>query len=148
MKTCGKCTKAKDLTEFYPVSRKNCRLRNACKSCMNFQNRMQHVANPEPKRGAQRKWAKANAGMCNAKLVKRRATKLRAMPTWLTSSQLLEIKDIYRLAKELQWLSEVPLEVDHEVPLQGDSVCGLHVPWNLRIITRPLNRSKGNKHDG
>lgn len=52
---------------------------------------------------------------------------------------------VYELAKELQWLSETPLEVDHEVPLQGENVSGLHVPWNLRIVPMPINRAKSNK---
>lgn len=39
----------------------------------------------------------------------------------------------------------VAFEVDHVVPLQNKTVCGLHVEANLRIVERRKNRSKGNK---
>ena len=76
---------------------------------------------------------------------RRHASKLKCTPPWLTEDQLKQIESYCSLAKELQWLSEEPLEVDHIVPLQGENVSGLHVPWNLQILPKSLNCSKGNK---
>jgi 5-methylcytosine-specific restriction endonuclease McrA len=83
----------------------------------------------------------------NAQTAKRRAAKKHATPKWLTKDQLNEIKQYYILAKELQWLSlkSDPLTVDHIVPLVSPNVCGLHVPWNLQILPRSQNSSKGNR---
>lgn len=76
---------------------------------------------------------------------KRRASKLNATPVWLSKFDHDYIKHIYIQAKELQKLDGIPRHVDHIIPLQGKTVCGLHVPWNLQILTATENASKGNR---
>lgn len=66
-------------------------------------------------------------------------------PKWLTPEQIADIQKWYNLVEEISWLSEEPLQVDHIVPLNGKNVSGLHVPWNLQILPRSMNISKGNK---
>lgn len=68
-----------------------------------------------------------------------------ATPAWLSAEQKLEIRLKYRLAIELSRRLGVPHAVDHIVPLQGESVCGLHVPWNMEVITQEENLKKSNK---
>jgi wobble nucleotide-excising tRNase len=69
----------------------------------------------------------------------RRAAKLRATPSWLSREHHSEIVSIYNLAAALD------LHVDHIIPLRGKTVCGLHVPWNMQLLTKSENISKGNR---
>lgn len=63
----------------------------------------------------------------------------RAKPTWLDEFQLFYIEELYDIAKRRH------LEVDHIIPLKHDRICGLHVPWNLQLLTRSENAKKSNK---
>jgi 5-methylcytosine-specific restriction endonuclease McrA len=67
------------------------------------------------------------------------------MPKWLTFEQRREIELIYEHARECEALTGDQYVVDHIVPLKGDNVCGLHVPWNLQVLPSDVNDSKGNK---
>lgn len=96
------------------------------------------------KRASSSAYAANNRGKKNAWYARYHAAKLNASPSWTTKLQFAEIEEFYVLAKELSWLSESPLEVDHIIPLQGETVSGLHLPWNLQILPKSMNCSKGN----
>lgn len=57
------------------------------------------------------------------------------------------IRPFYEEAARLTVQTGVPHVVDHIVPLKGRSVWGLHVPWNLRVVTDEANRAKYNQFD-
>lgn len=68
----------------------------------------------------------------------RRARKLQATPKWLSKAQLEEIKVIYHNCP-------VGYHVDHIMPLKGQILSGLHVPWNLQYLPGIVNKIKSNK---
>lgn len=75
----------------------------------------------------------------------RRAAKYHATPKWLTKEQKKAIADVYAEAAIRTAETGVSHVVDHIIPLRGKTVCGLHVPWNLRAITSAENSKKGNR---
>ena len=86
-----------------------------------------------------------NAGSANFFNQKRYAAKLQRTPPWLTKTHYEAIEFFYWEAAELSKLVGEFYTVDHIVPLQGKTVSGLHVPWNLQILTKSENSSKGNR---
>ena len=93
-------------------------------------------------------WATQNPGKRNAITAKYRASKKKRTPSWLNNLQLKEIQSFYIEAAKITEETGTPYHVDHIVPLQGDQVSGLHVPWNLQILVGPGpegNLSKSNR---
>ena len=78
-----------------------------------------------------------NPDFYKAKNAKRRASKLQRTPSWADD---LVIQMIYEDAPE-------GMEVDHIIPLQGKTVSGLHVAWNLQYLTPEENKMKGNRYE-
>lgn len=86
------------------------------------------------------RWRK---GKCrSAEVAVRRASKKNATPAWADPQR---IKEVYRRAERLGECLKIKVNVDHIVPLQSEFVCGLHVPWNLQIISRAANLQKHNR---
>lgn len=72
----------------------------------------------------------------------RRALQLSATPPWFDPEST---RSIYLEARRLTLDSGIQHDVDHIVPLKNDKVCGLHVAWNLRVITHVENIRKHNR---
>lgn len=74
----------------------------------------------------------------------RKARKLSATPPWLTQEHVNQMRQFYYFRGNISGVVGREYHVDHIVPLQGENVCGLHVPWNLQVIPAKDNLSKGN----
>ncbi len=91
------------------------------------------------------KWQKNNKGKINANTAVRHAAKMLRMPAWLTKEEKQRIRCYYQLSAMRTRESDIVWNVDHIVPLQGENVSGLHVPWNLQVIPASDNFRKNNK---
>lgn len=101
----------------------------------------------ESKRAYKLKYKLANPDLYKALSSFRRKRNQQATPKWLTYTQKKEIRSLYIIAQTSTKITGVKYVVDHIVPLVGDNVCGLHVPWNLQIMTQEDNLLKSNKHN-
>tara|TARA_R110000824_G_scaffold44937_1_gene130362 strand:- start:426 stop:965 length:540 start_codon:yes stop_codon:yes gene_type:complete len=77
--------------------------------------------------------------------IRRKVAIKRATPSWLTKEHKQRIKQKFEIAKRLTETTGIPHVVDHIVPVQGENISGLHVPWNMQVITRRQNAKKSNK---
>ena len=173
--TCTKCSVEKNC-DFFPTDRSRpSGKRHECKDCRrgytskyyatNREKILERTSkynkeNPEVVSKAQARYNKTDAGKKktaewkdnNRDLIrmywqKRYAAKKNAYPSWMGEDERFFLKEIYELCELRNRVTGVKWEVDHVVPLQGKAVCGLHVPWNLQVITAKENRAKGNRFE-
>lgn len=143
-KQCPRCNKIKEIEEFYNKSSNSDGKYNICMDCSNEEGKDWRLKNPEK---AKLSWKKSrekrllkepNYG--RAASAKRRAAKLNRTPKWLTKEELLVIDMFYANCPE-------GYHVDHDWPLQGKTISGLHVISNLKYLSAHDNLVKSNKFD-
>ena len=102
-----------------------------------LRSRNKYKINPDKVLETNKRWMDNNPGYGTYKAAKYRASKRKKTPIW---ADLNKIKAIYENCPK-------GYHVDHIVPLRGETVCGLHVPWNLRVIPAFDNISKSNRFE-
>jgi len=170
-KRCSKCGEEKPLSEYHKCKRAKLGVQSRCKVCVSDLGKDYYQKNRDTKLHRQKQhnlenWAsilayravwrkknpesaykhrRENPGYYSSKESERRARKAQATPPWVTKEMQVEIQNMYNLRDRLNGLTVSDLEVDHVVPLNGKTVCGLHVPWNLQLLSKKANVSKGNR---
>ena len=97
------------------------------------------------KQAYKNKYKQSNPDLYKALTSFRRRRFRDATPPWLTRKQKSEIRQLYQIAITMSKTTGERYVVDHILPLHGETVCGLHVPWNLRVITQSKNLKKSNQ---
>jgi len=90
-------------------------------------------------------WRLANLDKARSYVQRYKTKKRNATPPWLTEFHYNQIQDIYAHARDCELVSGTKYHVDHIIPIQGENVCGLHVPWNLQVLPADINISKSNR---
>ena len=98
--------------------------------------------NPDRKRAMDKAFNEANPSLVRSYKAARRARVIQATPAWLTEEHWLQIRSVYAEAERLTQETGIAHDVDHIVPLRGKTVCGLHVPWNLRTLPKTANNRR------
>lgn len=102
-------------------------------------------ANKERHSTNNKTWKANNLAKNTANAARYKARKLKATPAWVDAIQMAKIEEFYDIAACKTMQTGIPHHVDHIVPLKGEMVSGLHVPWNLQVLTARENISKKNK---
>lgn len=153
MKTCLICQTTKPFTAFSLLPKGRDGFHPWCQECVSEYNKARYHAGKNPSRYTRKSAAtilpstppaktktaerKATPGYVTADSVYRKLLKSGHVPRW---SRFEDLLPIYQAA------ASCGMAVDHIVPLNGDDVCGLHVPWNLQLLTPSENARKARRY--
>lgn len=101
-------------------------------------------ANPEKVKAKALRHIKKHPDAHTARAVASVARRAKRVPKWLSADDKWMLRQAYALAKQRTEMFGFTWEVDHIIPLRGEHVSGLHVPTNVQVIPKALNRLKRN----
>ena len=160
MKICSKCLIQKDLSSFRRDKTRKDGLSYVCKDCKQQNDFARYWSNPEKQRnrGLQsywknpeknranaRVWKKCNPAKVTLSWLERKEIKEKSQNMSLSSIQLAQIEEFYDIAIAKTTQTGILHHVDHIHPLRGNGFNGLHVPWNLQVLTAEENMKKGRR---
>lgn len=144
----GQCPAAKKLNAHLDYARNPDRYKAAARASeerrvdeLRESRAARYRANPEPVKAKAAQWKRDNPE--RRRETNRRNTQeyrgalRRATPPWVNQRALSAIYEACPRG----------MSVDHIIPLRGKTVCGLHVPWNLKYLPGPENGAKANRFD-
>lgn len=148
LKKCGYCEETKTHSNFSTNSSSKDGLYSFCKDCKRKRDLTYRQINRGLLKDRNKKYYDDNKRNWFVYNSDRRIRVKKAAPPWLTKAQKQEILNFYLLAQECRTLTGDVYHVDHIIPLKGENVCGLHVPWNLQLLPADINLAKANKFEG
>lgn len=127
---CSMCLNTLPVSSFHKNSTKKYGITSVCTYCVAIEDRDRYMANS--------KYFKIKA----EKRTKRISV---ATPKWYSELDEFVLGEMYDLVELKKELTGIDWHLDHIIPLQGKTVCGLHWHKNWQVITAQENLSKSNK---
>lgn len=146
-KSCTRCLITQDESEFSNISA-------ICKKCDRTRAKAYYAANkggvkartaeyrkrnPDKHQTYCKKHYESNKASYRQRDMAAQIRRRNQTPSWLSKAHIAEMEGMYMFCQLFSGY-----QVDHIVPIRGETVSGLHVPWNLQVLTRSKNAQKSN----